>query len=212
MLAAKRQFTATIWQTDFELEVPVEELLRAVRALKVGDRMARLFDRRRRRREGEVADQHKDGWTRVAVCHRSRAWTKTEIEVPLGHYTMARNPYRKLSSQRARDSRPSCRCSGNWSGRALSATRSCTSDAGPPRKTSRSISIRCPRLSFGASAARSHRREDLRDGSQEPSSVWPSTRLVPTSMSAGRRQWWPTAGTFWNAEGHAVSTSSPIDQ
>ena len=57
--------------------------------------MARLFDRRRRRRKGEVADQH-EAWTRVAVCHRSRAWTKTEIELPLGHYTMARNPYRKV--------------------------------------------------------------------------------------------------------------------
>jgi all-trans-retinol 13,14-reductase len=98
VLAAKRQLTPTIWQIDFELEVPVEEFAPGQFArLRVGD-----FEWR------DYSIAGVDGAkVRLLISTRTGGYgsqfvigaepgTKTEIELPLGHYTMDRNPHRKV--------------------------------------------------------------------------------------------------------------------
>jgi len=98
VLAAKSQLTPTIWQMDFELEVAVDEFAPGQFArLQVGD-----FEWR------DYSIAGVDGAkVRLLISTRTgghgsqfvigaEPGTKTEIELPLGHYTMARNPHRKV--------------------------------------------------------------------------------------------------------------------
>ena len=98
VLAAKRQLTPTIWQMEFELEVPVDDFAPGQFArLKIGE-----FEWR------DYSIAGIDGATvRLLIStrtggHGSRfvagveLGTKTQIELPLGHYTLARNPHRKV--------------------------------------------------------------------------------------------------------------------
>jgi phytoene dehydrogenase-like protein/ferredoxin-NADP reductase len=98
VLVAKRQLTPTIWQTDFELEVPVEAFTAGQFArLRVGDfewrdySIAGLDGAKLRLLISTRTGGH--GSQFVIGAEPS---TKTEIELPLGHYTMARNPHRKV--------------------------------------------------------------------------------------------------------------------
>ncbi len=98
VLATKRQLTPTIWQMEFELEAPVDEFAPGQFArLQVGD-----FEWR------DYSIAGVDG-AKVRLLISSRTGghgsqfvigaepgTRTQIELPLGHYTMARNPYRKV--------------------------------------------------------------------------------------------------------------------
>ena len=98
VLLAKKPLTPTIWQVDFELEAPIADFAPGQFArLKIGD-----FEWR----DYWIAGV--DGATvRLLIStrtggHGSRfiitaePGTKTQIELPLGHYTLARNPHRKV--------------------------------------------------------------------------------------------------------------------
>lgn len=98
VLVAKRQLTPTIWQMDFELELPVDEFAPGQFArLKVGD-----FEWRDYSIAGVDGAKVRLLISTRTGGHGSRfvlgaeTGTKTEIELPLGHYTMVRNPHRKI--------------------------------------------------------------------------------------------------------------------
>jgi phytoene dehydrogenase-like protein/ferredoxin-NADP reductase len=98
VLAAKRQLTPTIWQMDFELDVPVDDFAPGQFArLQVGD-----FEWRDYSIAGVAGAQ-----VRLLISSRTgghgsqfvigaEPGTRAEIELPLGHYTMARTPHRKV--------------------------------------------------------------------------------------------------------------------
>ncbi len=98
VLAAKNQLTPTIWQMDFELEVPVDSF--------VPGQFARLRVRDFEWRDYSIASINGTK-VRFLVSTRTGGYgsqfvagaepgAKTEIELPLGQYTLAHNAHRKV--------------------------------------------------------------------------------------------------------------------
>ena len=97
-LIAKMQLTPTIWQMDFELEVPIDKFAPGQFArLRVGD-----FEWRDYSIAGvdgakvRFLISTKTGGYGSRFVIGAELGTKTEIELPLGHYTMANNANRKI--------------------------------------------------------------------------------------------------------------------
>ena len=98
LLAAKKQFTPTIWQMDFNLELPVDGFTPGQFArLRVGD-----FEWRDYSIAGvdgvkiKLLISTRTGGHGSQFVIGAEPGTKTEIELPLGHYVLARNPHRKI--------------------------------------------------------------------------------------------------------------------
>lgn len=98
VLAGKTQLTPTIWQMDFELEVPVNEFSPGQFArLRVGDFEWRDYSIAAI--DGAKVTfliSNRTGGHGSQFVTRAEAGTKTEIELPLGQYTMVRNRYSKV--------------------------------------------------------------------------------------------------------------------
>jgi NAD(P)H-flavin reductase len=98
VLAAKKQLTPTIWQMDFELEVPVDNFAPGQFArLRVGDYEWRDYsiagvDGAKVR----FLISTRTGGHGSQFVIAAQPGTKTECELPLGDYTIARNPQRKI--------------------------------------------------------------------------------------------------------------------
>ncbi len=98
LLATKRQLTPTIWQLDFELEVPIKDFAPGQFArLRVADwewrdySIAGLDGAKVR-----LLISTKTGGHGSQFVIGAEPGTKTQIELPLGHYELAHNPHRKV--------------------------------------------------------------------------------------------------------------------
>ena len=98
VLATKRQLTPTIWQLDFELELPIKDFAPGQFArLRVADwewrdySIAGLDGAKVR-----LLISTKTGGHGSQFVIGAEPGTKTQIELPLGHYALAHNPHRKV--------------------------------------------------------------------------------------------------------------------